>query len=299
MIRRTAWLWIGLALAAAALPQLGSDYLIGLGITLLMWIALAESWIVLSGMTGYVSFGHAVFYGLGAYVMVVCWNDLSGWAGFLAAGLAAGLFALAIGYPVLRVRGPYFVILTYGLAELVKFLIINTEAALGKFGRLVFGAPPLATLYYLMLGLAALAVLIAWTVRRSRLGLGLAAIREDETAAENAGVPVARLKLIAFALSAAIPGMVGAVMALRSSYFEPLQAFSPTVSFNIVAMAVIGGGDDAPGPILGALFLVLLSELLWAHLPEVYMIILGLLVIGFVLFAPEGLHGRLQRLRRP
>ncbi|MCC7167082.1 MAG: branched-chain amino acid ABC transporter permease [Rhodospirillales bacterium] len=279
MIRRTAWLWIGLALAAAALPQLGSDYLIGLGITLLMWIALAESWIVLSGMTGYVSFGHAVFYGLGAYVMVVCWNDLPGWAGFLAAGLAAGLFALAIGYPVLRVRGPYFVILTYGLAELVKFLVINTEAALGKFGRLVFGAPPLATLYYLM--------------------LGLAAIREDETAAENAGVPVARLKLIAFALSAAIPGMVGAVMALRSSYFEPLQAFSPTVSFNIVAMAVIGGGDDAPGPILGALFLVLLSELLWAHLPEVYMIILGLLVIGFVLFAPEGLHGRLQRLRRP
>lgn len=292
---RSGFILVAAAIATALLPFLAGDYLLGVGFSLLGWVALAQSWIVLSGMTGYISLGHAVFYGIGAYVAVLGFGAAPLWLTIPAAGTAAGLFALLAGYPAMRVRGPYFVMLTYGLSELVKFGVVNIEAALGKFGRLLLGAPDLPTLYAILWVLAAAASALAWSVRRSRFGDGLRAIREDEQAAETLGVPAARFKLLAFTLSAIVPGMVGAVMVLRSSYFEPLQVFSPVVSFSVVTMAIIGGSDDAPGPILGALFLVILSELLWANAPEIYMILLGLLLMAFVLFAPEGIYGRIAR----
>jgi len=262
-----------------------------------MRVALAESWILLSGMTGYISLGHAVFFGAGSYVMVLCWGVLPFWLVVPLAGLVAGLLALGVGYPCLRVRGPYFVILSFGVAEFVKFVVVSIEAGLGKAGRLLFGTPSLETLYFIMLVLAAASVVIAYRVRRSRFGAGLRAIREDEDAAETIGVPTTRFKLFAYGLSAIIPGMVGAVMVLRSTYFEPLQVFNPVVSFTIVSMAIIGGSDDAPGPLMGALFLVILSEILWANLPELYMILLGMLLVGFVLGAPNGIYGWLRARR--
>lgn len=286
---------VAAVLLLAALPFAAGTYVLGVGFQLLMWIALTQSWVLLSGFTGYVSLGHAVFYGLGGYLTVLTWQALPLPAAIVLAGVAAALFALVIGYPVMRVRGPYFVILTFGLAELVKYTVINIEAALGKFGRLMLGAPDLPVLYWSMLGLAVAASLMVLLVGRSRFGAGLRAIREDEPAAETAGVPAARYKLLAYALSAFIPGMVGGLVALRTAYFEPQQIFSPTVSFTVVTMAMIGGSDTARGPLFGALFLVLLSELLWANLPELYMILLGLLLIGFVLFAPSGLDGLLRR----
>ena len=279
----------------AVLPLLAGDYYQGVGFQLLMWIALTQSWVLLSGFTGYISLGHAVFYGLGGYLTVLTWHIVPLPLAIPLSGLVAALFASLIGYPVMRVRGPYFVILTFGLAELVKYIVINVEAALGKFGRLMMGAPGLSTLYWAMLALALAATLLVVLVGRSRFGAGLRAIREDEPAAETVGVPTARYKLAAYALSAAIPGMVGGLAALRTSYFEPQQIFSPTISFTVVTMAMIGGSDRARGPLMGALFLVLLSELLWANLAELYMIILGLLLIGFVLFAPSGIDGLLRR----
>ena len=293
----------GLALAAgvalfAAVPAFTGDYITGVVLTLLMWIALTESWVVLSAMTGYISLGHAVFFGTGAYVMVLTFGVLPFWASVLVSGAVAGALALLVGYPCLRVRGPYFVILTFGLAELVKFIVINVEAALGKFGRLLFGAPALDELFYAVLALAALSVAVTFAVRRSRFGAGLRAIRENEEAAETLGIDVARFKVLAFALSAVIPGMVGAVMVLRTTYFEPLDVFNPITSFTIVSMAIIGGGDDVPGPLYGACFLVLLQELLWANWPEIYMILLGALLVGFVLGAPNGIQGGIAALRR-
>jgi branched-chain amino acid transport system permease protein len=286
---------VAAVLLLTALPFAAGTYVLGVGFQLLMWIALTQSWVLLSGFTGYVSLGHAVFYGLGGYLTVLTWQVLPLPAAIVLAGAAAALFALVIGYPVMRVRGPYFVILTFGLAELVKYTVINIEAALGKFGRLMLGAPGLPVLYWSMLGLAVAASLMVLLVGRSRFGAGLRAIREDEPAAETAGVPAASYKLLAYALSAFIPGMVGGLVALRTAYFEPQQIFSPTVSFTVVTMAMIGGSDTARGPLFGALFLVLLSELLWANLPELYMILLGLLLIGFVLLAPSGLDGLLRR----
>lgn len=296
MSPRAALLWLAaLGLPAALAPSLLGDYGVGVVLSILMWVALAESWLVISGLTGYVSLGHAVFYGLGGYFCVLTWQSLPLPLAMLGGGLASGGLALAVGYPVLRVRGPYFVILTFGLSELVKFIVINVEARLGVFSRLLIGGPSLQTLYYVMLALAVAACALAWWVGRSRFGVGLRAIREDETAAETVGVPVRRFKLAAFALSAVIPGMVGAVMVLRSTYFEPMQLFDPVTSFTIVTVAILGGSDDVRGPLLGALFLTGLSELLWARAPQLYMILLGVLLVGFVLAAPDGIVGRLRR----
>ena len=287
------------AAVAAALPLLGSDYYLGVGFALFGWIALAQSWTVVSGLAGYISLGHVVFAGIGGYVLVLTWGAVPVWAGAVLGAFAAGLFALLVGLPVLRVRGPYFVILTFGLAEFAKYVVINIENALGRFGRLILGGPPLETLYWAMAALALAGTLAVIAIRRRRLGAGLVAIREDELAAGTIGVPTVRFKLLAFALSALLPGFVGALFVLRTGYFEPAQAFDPVISFTIVTMAIVGGSADARGPVFGALFLVALSELLWSNFPQVYMIVLGTLLIGFVLFAPNGVAGLFDRRRMP
>ncbi len=293
--------WPGLICLIVALlaPQWLGTYGTGVGLQLLGWIALTSSWVAFSGMTGYISLGHAVFYGLGGYTMALLWMVWPLWAILPLAGLVAAVLAAVAGLPSLRVRGPYFVILTFGLAEFVKYVVVATESALGSSGRLLIGTPATGTLYYLMLGLAVAAVGLTIWIGRSRLGVALRAIREDETAAATLGVPTTRAKLIAFVLSAVIPGMVGAVAALRTTYFEPMHLFSPMTSFTIVTMAIIGGSDKPAGPILGAAFIMLLSETLWSRAPELYMVILGVLLIIFVLSAPGGLYGKLAGLRWP
>ena len=275
----------------AGLSGVASEYLLGIGFTLFMYIALSQSWVVLSGLTGYISLGHVVFFGSGAYVFVLLWGSIPVWVGVATAGVTVVVGALVIGYPVLRVRGPYFVILSFGLAELVKNFVLINDARMYVSLRPVFGAPPLQELYLAMLGLAVLATGLTYWIRRSRFGAGLRSIREDEGAAETIGVPAAQLKLLAFAISGFIPAMVGAIFIMRSGIFQPGDAFNPVVSFTMVTMAIIGGSDDAPGPLLGVVFLVLLQELLWVNWPEVYMIILGSLLIGFVLFVPNGIYG--------
>ncbi len=287
-----------LVAAGVATPFLFSNYWTLVALNLAMWIALTQSWALFSGMTGYISLGHVVFYGIGAYVAVSTFGSLPLYLSVPLGGLVAAIFALIVAIPVLRVRGPYFVILTLGLAELVKYSVLNLETALGQSSRLLFGAPTADILLFVMIGLAVAASLIAHVARATRFGRGLVAIREDEVAAETVGVPVVRYKVIAFAASAAIPGMVGGLMAMRTSYFEVLQVFNPVISFTIVTMGIIGGSADARGPLLGALFLVVLSELLWTNAPQLYMILLGLFLIGFVLLAPGGMIGLLNRRPR-
>lgn len=296
-MRRHAWLFFGLAAAAVlvALPFFANAYIVGVGLTVLMWIALTQSWCVLSQMTGYVSLGHVVFYGLGAYLSVVAWQQAPLALVVPAAGVLAACFAAIVGLPVLRVRGPYFVILTFGLAELVKYSIMAYESASGTASRLLFGTPELTSVYFMMFALAVAAIVLLEVVSRSRFGHGLRSLRENEEAAETLGVPIVRYKLLAFVLSGAIPGMVGAVMAMRSTYFEVGQVFDPMISITVIAMAILGGGDSSRGPLLGVLFLALLSELLWAQAPLLYMIVLGAILIVFVLLIPGGLVGLLEK----
>lgn len=288
---------VAVGLAGLAPLFLGA-YGLGVLTQLCAWIALTSSWVAFSGLTGYVSLGHAVFYGLGAYVMALSWQSIPLAAIFPLAGVGAGLLALVVGFPALRVRGPYFVILTLGIAEFVKYVVVAVEAALGASGRLLIDTPDTVALFYPMLLLAVAATAVNILLSRSRFGIALRAIREDETAAATVGVPTARLKILAFGLSAVIPGLVGALSVLRSTYFEPIQLFSPTTSFTMVTMAVIGGSDKPAGPILGAVFIAMLGELLWVRAPQTYMILLGALLIGFVLLAPSGLYGALQTLLR-
>src|SRR5580692_2055887 len=278
-------------------PLFVGAYWLGVLLQLLSWIALTQSWVAFSGLSGYVSLAHAVFYGLGAYIMALFWQDLPIWQILLMAGIASVILAIVIGYPALRVRGPYFVILTLGLSEFVKYIVVAVEAATDSNGRLLLGTPDPEVLYYLLLGLAVAATLLTLWLSHSRWGVGLRAIREDETAAATLGVPVALLKTAAFALSAFIPGIVGAVWVMRTTYFEPLELFSPSLSFSIVTIAIVGGSDQAPGPILGGGFIVILSELLWARAPQLYLILLGLLLIFFVLFIPRGIYGQISALQ--
>jgi branched-chain amino acid transport system permease protein len=281
------------AVVGLAVPWLGSTYALALGLQLGMWIALTQSWIILSGMAGYISLGHAVFYGLGSYFVVMTWEVIPIWLSLPLAGLLTFMFAVTISRPVLRVRGPYFVILTFGVSELVKYVIILIESAFGEYSRLLFRTPDISQLYWIMFGLAVASTALAHSIRFTRLGHGLLAIREDEEAAQSVGIPIVRYKTLAYGISSIAPAMVGGVMALRTNYFEPQQAFDPIVSFTIVTMAIVGGSDDARGPLLGAAFFTFLSEILWAKAPQGYLIILGVILVTFILLVPNGVCGRL------
>ena len=281
----------------ALAPMVCSDYRISVLLDLLMWISLTASWIILSGYGGYFSLAHSAFYGLGAYFMAMAWMQLPYVVGILLGGCLSAGFAMAIGFPFLRVRGPYFVILTLGLTEMTKYIFINLEIKFGgTVGRILMGAPSLQTMYYSMLIVCIATLATAQIVKHSRLGTALFAIREDEDAAAAIGVNTAFSKWIAFGISAFFPGMVGAIMALRRSYIDPYTVFDPVVSFMVIIMAFLGGISSVQGAVVGAVLLTLLSELLWARYPYSYMIILGVIMVFIVKFTPEGVLVPVQGL---
>lgn len=296
ILRRSAGVAVAALLIAVVLPFASNDYGISFATTLFVWIALAQSWVILSGYTGYVSLGHAAFVGAGAYVVTLTWGAVPFWLGLLLGGISSSFLALVVGAPCLRVRGPYFVILTLGVSEFLKYAVINIEASLGMFGRLLLDAPSPTVMFCVTVGLATAATLMALVIGCTKLGVGLRAIRENEPAAEMTGVPVTSRKVIAFVVSAFIPGMIGGIMASRGGYFEPQQIFSPKISLTIITMCIAGGSDNAWGPLIGALFLNILSEVLWDRAPQLYMIILGFILIIFVLKLPDGIYGWLSKL---
>ncbi|MFH1117487.1 MAG: branched-chain amino acid ABC transporter permease [Pseudomonadota bacterium] len=298
MVRKQALLagLFGIAVVLAALlPRWTTDYHVSVILDVLMWVALTESWIILSGYTGYISLGHAAFFGLGAYFMAMTWPKLPFLVGIVLAGGLSSVFALVIGLLVFRVRGPYFVILTLGLTEFILHVVINMEIKLGgTVGRMLMAAPSLSTLYHAMLAIAAAAVVTAYLVKNSRFGAGLFSLKEDEEAASALGVNTAFHKMTAYVISAFFPGVVGAIMALRHSYIDPYTAFDPMVSFQVIVMAFLGGMEDVEGALLGALLLTLISEALWASYPYYYMIIIGVIMIVTVKFMPLGLTAPLK-----
>lgn len=281
---------LGLVLISLCLLPLGlSDYFLSVILDLLMWVALTESWIILSGFAGYISLGHSAFFGLGAYLMALTWTQIPYILGVVLAGLFSAGFAFAIGFPFLRVRGPYFVILTLGLTEITKYIVVNLEIKLGgTVGRILMMTPGLHTLYYSILVVTVLATATAYFVKNSRFGTGLFSIKGDEEAAGALGINTSLYKWLAFGISASFPGMVGAILALRRSYIDPYTVFDPMVSFQVIVMALLGGAEDVEGAMLGAILLTLISEVLWAHYPYYYMIILGIIIILIVKFMPLG-----------
>jgi branched-chain amino acid transport system permease protein len=239
---RRAWVWAGGLLAAlAALPAVAPAYYVALGLALLADVALASAWTLFSGPTRYLSLAAAAFYGVGAYVTALV-GAHAAWPAPIVAGAAAGaLLSLPVGVLALRLRGPYFAILTFGLSELVRHAVIWYESNVtGTVGRVLVLPLDRRTLYWGLLVIAVVAVACAIVLRRSRWGLALAAIGGDEERAEVLGVRPTGVKVAVFALSAALMGATGAAMAPRWTYLDPHIAFNPLISFQVIIMALLG-----------------------------------------------------------
>jgi branched-chain amino acid transport system permease protein len=293
-----------LLLALALVPALSSSiYLMHVLIVVFMYVVLAVSWNILGGMAGYVSFGHVTFFALGAYLSAILYRDL-GASPFLTAalgGLLAATVAFLVGLPTLRLREEYFAIATLGLAFIFEVLAWNLPVTGGGSGIMItapnFGIHLTKAVFYLSMWTVMVAsVVTSWAIGRSRFGYGLASIREDEQAAEVMGVRTARLKAVAFALSAFFPGVAGGLFAYYVAYIEPGTVFDHSISINVVIMSILGGIGTTLGPVLGAVILTLISELMNVIVvSEAKLVVYGVILVAAVLFLPQGILGRWRR----
>lgn len=296
-----AALRIVLAIAAvaalAALPMAVGDYGIALLVGLAGYATLATAWALFSGMTGYVSLATAAFFGMGAYTVAVLSEAMPFWQVLVVAALVGLALSILVGLATLRLSGVYFVIFSFGLAELIRQLITWYEVRhTGTLGRYIFVDVTPTQIYLLLLALLVVTTLARWWLGRSRYGLALAALAEDETMTRHAGVPVVRLKLALFAFSAVVMTLVGAVQSPRYVYVEPSIVFNPIVSFLTLIMALTGGPRHLWGPICGAVPLFFLFEWLSVNFPDQYSLILGAIFVLIVAVLRGGVAGLLQRL---
>ena len=283
------------------------NYVLQLGTAALMWVAMTSSWNILGGYTGYISLGHNVFFGLGGYFSALVFIHL-GISPF-ASALLAGVFTMLVGIPTglisLRTRGPAFIISTIALLLLVTLWLDNFEFAGGTDG-LNMALPPFpiewvkVPFYYGMLIAAAGAVWLGWRVLHSKLGLALQAIAQDEVKAEVAGVDTRRLKVVAFALSAFFPGVVGALWGYSLTYVRPLIFFTIGLAAQMVLMVIVGGRGTVAGPVIGAITIVALNEASLTYFGgnELNIVFTGAILVVVLLFFPQGVVGSLRERGR-
>ncbi|SNR66643.1 branched-chain amino acid ABC transporter permease [Puniceibacterium sediminis] len=276
----------------ACAPLFVGPYWLGLLIGLAGYVTLASAWALFSGRTGYVSLATVAFFGIGAYTVAVLSEAMPYPVVLLvAAGIGLGV-ALLVGLATLRLEGVYFVVFSFGLAELVRQLVTWYETSInGTLGRYIFLDFGPEHIYWQLLALAVVTLLLTWWIGRSRLGLALKVIADDETVASHIGINIAWTKITLFAVSAVIMTLVGAIQSPRWTYVEPAIVFNPTVSFMTLIMALFGGAGRLWGPALGAIPLFLLFEWLSANFPDHYSILLGLLFIIIVFLLPRGVVG--------
>jgi len=280
---------IALVAALAAAPFFLDAYGLGLMMGLAGYVTLATAWALFSGPTGYVSLATVAFVGIGAYCVAALSEVLSYPLVLLVAAGIGLAVALVVGLSTLRLSGVYFVIFTFGLAELIRQLVTFYEINVtGTLGRYIFLGITPEQIYWQLLALGVITMLLRWWIGRSRIGLALKVIGDDEVVASHVGIDIARTKLALFAISATIMTLVGAIQAPRWTYVEPAIVFNPTVSFLTLIMALLGGATRLWGPLLGAVPLFLLFEWLSANFPNHYSILLGLLFILIVFALPKG-----------
>ena len=300
------------------------EYLYFAGYTVLQFVVLATAWNILGGYCGYVNFGSAAFFAVGAYTSVALHKfalsidrfvDPGVVSSFLHAifplpipllivfgGIVSGLVGLGTGYLTLRLRGAFFAIATLALAVVLQTLIVNWDYVGGSRGAYIIRPPSIAVigsyveyLFLIMLALTIIGLIAARAIERSQLGFGFATIRDDEVAAEASGVPTLRLKLVATALSGALMGMAGAPFPYYIGYLEPASAFGLAYAVNAIAMPMIGGTTSWVGPLVGAILLGTLQQVASVTISSaVNLLIVGLLLVGFVIIAPRGIVGLVQ-----
>jgi branched-chain amino acid transport system permease protein len=293
---------VGLALLAAVPLVVRRDDVLNFLLLTLLTITLAQSWNIVGGYAGQVNLGHAAFFGLGALVTRTLWIAGTPVLAAMAAGAATAVaFALAVGGAAFRLRGAYFAIGTLALGEILRITVGNTLPEISTLPTTTIATYRLATRYWLALALAALSVAaVAW-LAGSRLGLGLRAIREDEEAAEATGVGVLRLKLLALVLSTGLAGLAGGAFAYYHISYYPAHPFGPHWTFDAVLVTFIGGVGTLHGPVLGAVFYVLLKEYLAIRWVDFHLLIFGALFVAIVLLLPGGLvevGGKLRSVLR-
>ena len=308
---------IGVGLLVLAFAHwLGLDYFYYAGYTILQFIVLATAWNILGGYCGYVNFGSAAFFALGAYSSVFMHKlyPLPVPVLIVIGAVVSGVVGFGMGYLTLRLRGAFFAIATLALAVVLQTLVVNWDFVGGSRGAYIirpetlefagFEINYIEYLFVLMLILAVLALATARTIERSQLGFGFATIRDDEMAAEASGVPTLRLKLIATTLSGAFMGMAGAPFPYYIGYLQPSSTFGLEYAVNSIAMPMIGGTTSWIGPLVGTILLGSLQQIATVTISSaVNLLIVGILLVAFVIIAPNGLVGlvqeRLRAWRRP
>ena len=289
-------LLVGL-IALVALPYYGSKYTVIFLSTVFMYIVLTTSWVIFSGPTKQISLATAVFFGIGIYVAAILGEHMPLPVMVLIGGLASAVMALLVGGLTLRLKGVYFTIFTFGLLELIKNLINWYEVAFtGTRGRFVVVVEN-NTIYFYMLSIVVLTLLTAFLIRRSKYGLALESIGEQEEAASHIGINVTLLKVATFAISAFFMGAAGAVMATRWTYIDAFMAFNMNYSFTPVLMAIFGGVSVLGGVVIGAIIFSYLEQILITQYPYYYMLIFGIVMVISVVFLPNGLAGLVQKWR--
>jgi branched-chain amino acid transport system permease protein len=284
----------------ATLPLYGPLYTIILITAILMYIILTVSWAMFSGPTGYMSLAPAAFFGVGIYTSAILLprtgEVLPLPVVVVLGGLISFIIALLVGAITLRLRGIYFAIFTFGLVVLIKELLVFWEITVtGTRGRFL-ALEDTHTIFYIMLIIFVVLMLTVYFIRRSKFGLALQSIGENEEAAAHSGVNVTLVKVITFAISAIFMGAAGAIIATRWTYIDPYIAFNPLFSFLPVLMAIFGGMGQIYGPVIGAAIFAYLEETLLTKFPYYYMLTFGIILVVVILYLPSGLVGLVQKL---
>jgi branched-chain amino acid transport system permease protein len=302
-LNRDGWTSIGMLvgfLVLAGLPLVVTrGDVINLLFLVFLYVTLSQAWNILGGFAGQVNLGHAAFFGIGTLVTRELW--LGGWPiaiAFPASGLIALLFAMIIGVPTFRLHGTYFAIGTLGLAEVLRITTATNRTQVSSLPTDYVAAYDLTARYELGLVLASACVLAAWWLLRSRVGLGIRAIREDEEAAEASGVSSLRHKLIALALSSLFAGLAGGAFAFYHISYYPEMTFAPTWTFDAVLPVYVGGIGTLWGPVLGTVLYVVVREQLAQTVVQAHQVIFGAMFVLVVLAFPGGLVDAWARIRR-
>jgi branched-chain amino acid transport system permease protein len=295
-------LWIFILTALAIVPLVfnpETSYVLYFLYMTFIYVALAQSWNLVAGYTGQVSLGHYAFFGLGAYVIAIAWSrELIGYLdplGMLMAGCGASILAILIGIPLLsKLRGDYFALGTLGLGEILRLATVKGGAFTGGPTGILLSCASFTTItphYYIGLFIVLLAIGATWCIAKSRIGLALVAVRDNEAVAAASGVNILKFKVFALAVGAFIAGLCGALHAYYIFQIDPQGFYNLNWTLYPVLMTVLGGAGTLFGPVIGAVFLAVVFELARYFLPQIHPIFSGLLMILAIIFLPNGLIG--------
>ena len=280
-------------------PAFNMPYLNTFLIILFLYILLAQSWDFLGGYVGYINMGHICFFGIGAYAFGILWNKgLPLYISFVAGGVAAVIFALIISFPFFRLRGHYFALASFALVKLMEHLTLNLPSLTeGSDGLMVLEGNRMIPMYYLSLFLVVAVIGVTYYITRSRLGLAMASVREQEEIALDFGVPVQRIKTTAMVIAASLAGLMGSFYTWYTIFINPEMVFGTGIALMPMAMAMLGGSGVIIGPVIGAIFLFIVEETLWTRMAYLHTAAYGLVILFVGLFMPGGLV-RLRPIRR-